>query len=105
MSEMNLQQTITGATQIESGKPKLIDHIWVEEQMMEQVEASGICTGISDHAGIYAFTKAKPEVEEEVTCRNYKNYTKEKLCEYFNTQLGNSEFQHFIRTKNVNKAT
>ena len=57
MNEMNLQQTIVGATRIESGKPKLIDHIWIEEQMMEDVEASGICTGISDHAGIFAFTK------------------------------------------------
>ena len=105
MSEMNLQQTITGATRIESGKPKLIDHIWIEEQMMEDVETSGICTGISDHAGIYAFIKAKTEEEEKVTCRNYRNYEKEKLCEDFNTKLENSEFQEFIRTKNVNKAT
>ena len=105
MTEMNLFQAITGATRIESGKPKLIDHIWIEEQMKEDVENSGVCTGISDHAGIYAFIKGKSEEEEMITCRNYRNYEKEKLCEDFRTNLENSEFQTYLRSKNVNKAT
>ena len=105
MSEMNLHQMITGATRIESGKPRLIDHIWIEEQMTEAVETSGICTGISDHAGIYIFIKGKSEEEETITCRNYKNYEKEQLCEDFNKNIENSNFKELITAKHINKAT
>ena len=105
MQEMNLHQSIKGATRIESGKPKLLDHIWAEEQMTENIEKTGICTGISDHAGIYAFIRTSSTEEEKVTCRNYKNYKKEQLCEDLSTYLENSEFQSLISSKEINKAT
>ena len=105
MNEMNLKQIIHGATRIETGEPKLIDHIWVEEQMCDNILESGVCTGVSDHAGIYAFIHAERDEEEKITARNYKNYEKEKLCSDFNTYLENSEFQAFITEKDINKAT
>jgi hypothetical protein len=55
---MNLKQTIVGATRIETGEPKLLDHMWVEEQMCYDVLEAGVCTGVSDHAGIYAFIQS-----------------------------------------------
>ena len=105
MQEMNLHQTITGATRIESGAPKLLDHIWVEEQMKEDIQKSGICTGLSDHAGIYTFIKAKNMEEEKITYRSYKNYDKEQLCEDFKINLENSEFQTLVSNEDTNKAT
>ena len=73
--------------------------------MDDDIVTSGVCTGVSDHAGIYAFIKAKDEEDEKITCRTYRNYEKEKLCEDFNTNLENSEFQAHLTAKNVNKAT
>ena len=105
MHEMNLKQIITGATRIETGEPKLIDHIWVEEQMCEDILESGICTGVSDHAGIYAYIRAGNEDEEMITARNYKKYDKENLCIDFEMNLKNSKFQEMITNKDVNKAT
>ena len=105
MKEMNLYQKLKGATRIETGEPKLLDHIWVEEQMDENILASGICTGVSDHAGIYAYVRAGTEEEEMITTRNYKNYDKDNMCKEFETNLQNSHFQEFINNKNVNKAT
>ena len=96
MEEMNLHQTITGCTRIESQTPKLIDHIWVEEQMIEELKETGVCTGISDHAGVYAFIEGEKTEEEKITGRNYKNYQKEQLCEDFRNNLETSYFQTHV---------
>lgn len=105
MREMNLIQKVKGVTRMESGEGKLIDHIWVDEQMDDDIGKTGVCTGVSDHAGIFAFIKAKDEEDETITCRSYKNYDKEKLCEDFNLNMENSEFQTLIDEKKMNKAT
>ena len=105
MAEMNLKQIVSGATRIETGEPKLLDHIWVEEQMCEDILETGICTGVSDHAGVFMFIQSATEADEQITARNYRNYDKDKLCEDFKNNLSNSRFEEFIEENDVNKAT
>ena len=64
--------------------------------MCENILASGICKGVSDHAGIYAYIQAGTEEEDTISARNYKNYEKENLCKDFEANLENSQFQGFI---------
>ena len=105
MAEMNLKQIVSGATRIETGEPKLLDHIWVEEQMCEDILETGICTGVSDHAGVFMFIQSATEADEQITARNYRNYDKDKLCEDFKYNLSHSRFEEFIEENDVNKAT
>ena len=105
MNEMNLKQRVIGATRIETGEPKLLDHIWVEEQMCDDIIETGVCTGVSDHAGVFLFIQSADIEDKQITTRNYKNYNKDTLCSDFEDNLTRSRFQEHIDNKDVNKAT
>ena len=104
LESLGLKQHIQKPTRIQNQKPSLIDHIWTSEQNKEIIE-SGTVDGISDHAGIYMkLNHQHKKTETTITCRSYKKYTKEKLCEDFTSNLKDTRFNEAIREEDVDKA-
>lgn len=104
LESLGMKQHIEKPTRIHDQKPSLIDHIWTSEQNKETLE-TGTIDGISDHAGIYMKLNYQHKKKETtITCRSYKNYVKEKLCEDFTNNLLDTSFYEAIRDKDVDKA-
>ena len=104
LESLNMKQHIDKPTRVQKQKPSLIDHIWTSEQNKEIIE-TGTVDGISDHAGIYMKLNYQHEKKETtITCRSYKKYSKEKLCEDFTNNLQETTFNEEIRNEDVDKA-
>ena len=104
IESFGMKQHIKKPTRIQNQKASLIDHIWTTEQNKEIVE-TGTIDGISDHTGIYMKLKhVQRQKETKITCRSYKQYKKEKLCEDFTKNLQKTTFYEEIEGKEVDKA-
>ena len=102
--DYQLNQQINKPTRITTTSATTIDHIWTRNE--DLITAAGTCEGISDHCGIYAFIKenlSKTE-PEEITYRDFKNFSEAKYKEDISKYVKESDFQMHLNNKEINKA-
>ena len=99
-----LKQHIIGPTRSDLKSESLLDHLWTTDSMET---TSGVVSGISDHAGIYAIIPGRIDNSDPVpkTGRSYKLYNPEKTRADFQNILEMSSFEQEIENKNVDRAS
>ena len=110
----NIYQTY-GLTQIldkptrysnQNGKPTILDHFWLNENELPQVEKAGTFIGISDHLGTYLKLKKQknPVNIKNVRFRNFRKYNVDEFNEDLHEALSSSSIQQHIESENINSA-
>ena len=99
-----LKQHIQGPTRSDLTSESLIDHLWTTDSMDI---TSGIVTGVSDHAGIYAILPEHLDTQKIAPKigRSYKTYAAAKMQSDFQHNLENSDFEKEIQMENVENAS
>ena len=103
-----LSQVIKKPTRFDkkSSKGTCIDHFWVNDSELLNINTHGTFIGLSDHLGTYLkMNKGKiPDEIKTIRCRNYKNYDKLLFNEKLKENLNNSCINELVSQKDVNRA-
>ena len=103
-----MKQVINKPTRFDrnSKKATCIDHFWVNESELSNINSHGTFIGLSDHLGTYLkINKGKiPEETKKIRCRNYTNYDKVLFNETLKRNLEESNINEHLSNKDVNSA-
>ena len=100
---MGLKHLINEPTRTQNGSETLIDHLWATENC--HIAETGVIPGLSDHHGIFAvITNKDKNPEEEVTCRSYRHYNKEKAAALYQQLIEESTFQNSLADQCLDSA-
>ena len=103
-----MKQVIDKPTRFDknSGKGTCIDHFWINETELSNINSHGTFIGLSDHLGTYLkINKGKiPEETKKIRCRNYTNYDEIVFNNKLKENLDTSKINEYISKKDVNSA-
>ena len=102
--DYKLKQLINKPTRMTTTSSTTIDHLWTGNN--DLITTTGTCEGISDHCGIYAYVNENlgKQEPEEITYRDFRNFSEEKYKEDIKKYIQESDFNLHLKNKDINKA-